>query len=127
MSPRRDDPVSGLSFPIEYDRASDTVTINGFRFAPALFEHITASPIGVWHRIIERTPDGAITVQTKADLLEAAAPQMLAALKAIIDSPTINNVCGWYAEIEAARALVKRVEHRPSMRGVEPSQAEGAS
>lgn len=31
-----------------------------------------------------------------------------AALRAILDSPTINGVCGWYPEIEAAKKLLER-------------------
>lgn len=74
---------------IEYDAATEVVTIDGFRFARALFAQFTASPLGVRFRILSRD-DGTITVGQERDPLEAAAPDMLALLSEIV--PAIRNI-----------------------------------
>lgn len=68
--------------PIElsHDPATDVVTIDGYKFSGDLLRQMTASPLGVRFRIIERK-DGCITVGTERDPVEATASDMLEALE----------------------------------------------
>lgn len=45
----------------------------------------------------------------RAQNAEHEARQLREAVTRIVDSPTINSVCGWYPEVVAARNLVKPV------------------
>lgn len=65
---------------INYNAATEEVTIDGFRFSREFFSHITASPCGITFRIIERN-DGLITITQDRDPLAVAAPDMLTALQ----------------------------------------------
>ena len=67
-----------------YDHVTDVVTIDGFRFSRALLSQFTTSPIGVRFRVLSRK-DGVVTVTTERDPLEAAAPEMLAAARHLLD------------------------------------------
>lgn len=85
-----------------YDPVGDIITIDGYQFTRSLFSQFTTSPIGVRFRVISR--DGKITVSTERDPLEAAAPDMLAALKAI------NHTLHVHGKADASTPLHLRIE-----------------
>jgi hypothetical protein len=107
---------------LSYDAASDVVTIDGFKFSRAFFSQITASPCGVRYRIISRN-DGVITVGVERDPLEAAASNMLAALRrarGAMESrpePSAGRVSDelqrmWRADLAAVDAAIAKAEGR---------------
>lgn len=69
---------------MEYDPVTQIVTIDGYRFTRLLFRFITTFPPGIWLKIVSRA-DGVITFSQKREPLEVAAPDLLAALKALSD------------------------------------------
>lgn len=65
---------------LQWDEAQKVLTVDGFRISRELLTQITTSPCGVRYRIISRD-DGTITVGYERDPIEAAAQEMLAALR----------------------------------------------
>lgn len=95
---------------LSYDPVSEILTIDGIRFHRDLFRHVSASPCGISSRIIERK-DGVVTITRDEDRLAVAAPDILAALKAMLDcyGDHKDDLCS-KARDEARAAITKATE-----------------
>lgn len=75
---------AGLQHRVSYDGMNDVLTFDGFRFSGGLMRTITETPCGVMFRVVNRK-DGVVTFSEEIDPIARAAPDMLKALRDLLD------------------------------------------